>query len=370
MVLAMQEIPDSLSSPLPGGVASVVRFLFGIPQWFQIVGAIVGVLVALAVVVLLWRRRAPIIGWVRTRSRPVTIALVTAVVLLLVAGAAFGVVSWNYMMHDNDFCTGCHVMSPAFAKFTSSEHAQLNCHDCHNQPLTASMRQLYLWVLERPEEIGPHAPVPNRVCAECHVQADPDSTWQRISRTAGHRVHLESDSAALGDVMCVTCHGVQVHRFVPPDETCGQSGCHDPVTTRIELGQMANQTTLHCITCHDFTAQVGEGTPRAAAEQGLVPTMEQCFSCHDMQQLLTAFDAQQDPHEGVCGMCHNPHDQQTTEPSWQTCTGAGCHENVETLTPFHRGLHAGAIRNCGNCHEAHTWEVEGVDCRSCHRNLR
>lgn len=365
-----QEIPDTLSSPLPGGVNAVVRFLFAVPQWLQIGGAVAGVIVAGVVVWLLWRRRARIIGWLRTRPVPVLAGLAAVVALFVVAGTAFGFASWNYIQHDNGFCIGCHVMGPAFAKFSSSEHAQLQCHDCHQQPISASMRQLYLWVLERPEEIGEHAPVPTRVCAECHIQEDPDSTWQHIVNTAGHRVHLESDSSALADVQCVTCHGIEVHRFVPPDRTCGQSGCHEPVDTRIQLGNMADQTGLHCVACHEFTAEVGgQATTEVAAER-LVPATQQCFGCHDMQRLMSAFDAQNDPHDGVCGTCHNPHEQPAPSAAWRTCASSGCHDQVETLTSFHRGLHAGTLEKCETCHRAHTWEVAGTDCRSCHTVLR
>jgi nitrate/TMAO reductase-like tetraheme cytochrome c subunit len=365
-----QEIPDSLTSPMPGGVAAVVRFFFQVPQWLQIGGAVLAALVAAAVVFLLWRHRAGVFAWFRARPAPVLIAFGTVLILFIVGSAAFGVVSWNYVQHDNGFCTGCHVMGPAFAKFSQSEHSQLTCHDCHQQPITASMRQLYLWVLERPEEIGPHAPVPNRVCAECHIQENPDSTWQRISATAGHRIHLESDSSRLAEVMCVTCHGVEVHRFVPPDLTCGQTACHEPIDTRVRLGAMASQTGVHCVTCHEFTAEVSETAPRQVAAERLVPATQQCFSCHDMERLLTAFDAQQDPHKGVCGTCHNPHTQPTPVHAWESCGAAGCHAQVDTLTPFHRGLHQGTLAQCGTCHTAHTWEVRGTDCRACHKTLR
>jgi nitrate/TMAO reductase-like tetraheme cytochrome c subunit len=365
-----QAIPDTLRSPLPGGVSAVVRFFFGVPQWLQIGGAIFGALAALGVLVVLWRKRAPIIGWFRTRSRLAWAAMIAGVAAFAVASAAFGVVSWDYMQHDNGFCTGCHVMGPAFQRFADSEHSRLNCHDCHQQPIMASMRQLYLWVLERPEEIGAHAPVPNRVCGECHIRDDPDSTWQRIVATAGHRVHLESDSSRLREVMCVTCHGLDVHRFVPADQTCGQSGCHEPVSTRVRLGAMANQTSLHCVTCHEFTAEVGEQVPLQAAQQRLTPSMQQCLGCHSMPGLMSAFDAQQDPHKGTCGTCHNPHIQATPERAWTSCATSGCHAQADTLTPFHRGLHAGTLAKCNTCHVAHTWEVRGTDCRSCHKVLR
>lgn len=365
-----QAIPDTLHSPLPGGVNTLVRFLFQVPQWIQIGGAILGVVVGIGLAVWLWRQRMPIWTWLRTRSAFVLTLMVAGVAVLAVAGAAFGFASWHYMQHDNGFCIGCHVMGPAFQRFTSSEHSQLECHDCHQQPITASMRQLYLWVLERPEEIGEHAPVADAVCARCHIQEDPDSTWQRISVTAGHRLHLESDSSALEGAQCVTCHGVEVHRFVPPDETCGQSGCHAPESTQIRLGAMAQQTMLHCVVCHEFTAVIGERAPQQTVATGLVPGSEQCLGCHAMAQVMADFEVAADPHEGDCGMCHNPHTQETPAGAVTTCGNAGCHAQVDTLTPFHRGIHAETLANCVSCHAAHTWTVNGSDCRACHRVIR
>ena len=201
--------PDSVvvESPLPGGAATVARFLLNtVPQWVQIGGVIVAALVAVLVVVLVYRRRRPIITWVNAKSRPAKVGLGIVTVLLLVAVAGAGAATWNYTQHSNAFCTGCHVMKPAFQRFATAEsgHTDLSCHDCHQQPVSASVRQLYMWVAERPEKIGAHTKLENAVCERCHVTAD-TAKWQRIAATAGHRVHLESDS--LDGIQCVTCHG-------------------------------------------------------------------------------------------------------------------------------------------------------------------
>ena len=172
--------------------------------------------------------------------------MAAAAAVLVIGAAGFGTVSWNYMQHDNAFCTGCHIMKGPFQRFTGSKHDSLSCHACHQQSIFASARQLYLWVADRPQQISMHAKVPTRVCAGCHVQGDKEKEkWKRIATTAGHRVHLESDSSALRNVQCTTCHGLEVHRFVPVDSTCGQSGCH--ISTEIRLGKMAGQTGFHCI---------------------------------------------------------------------------------------------------------------------------
>jgi hypothetical protein len=366
----LQEIPvpEAIESPLPGGLASVVRFFLNFPQPLQIAGVVVGAMLALVVSVVLWRRRAAVWTWLTTRPRVAYAWAGGLGAILVVSGAGAGLLGWNYVQHDNGFCTGCHVMGPAFVKFTQSEHSQLECHDCHTQPISASARQLYLWVLERPEDIGEHAPVATEVCARCHIQDDPEETWQAIAATQGHQVHLTSDDSALANVQCVTCHAPALHRFAPAEATCAQSGCHLPAETNIVLGAMAgSETTMHCLGCHQYTAPaVADGQIGAG---GIVPPLEACGGCHGMQPIIAEFMPGNDPHQAVCGACHNPHNQTTPAAALETCASAGCHSDPEALTPFHRGLHEGVVENCATCHSAHDFVADGADCRSCHTDL-
>jgi nitrate/TMAO reductase-like tetraheme cytochrome c subunit len=354
-------------SPLPGGVAAVVRYLFNLPRWFQIWGFVAGVLVALAILVLLWRRRRRIVAWFAALPRAMILGLGATAVVIVAGLAVLGRVSWNYTQHNNDFCVSCHVMTTSYERFQRSEHRKLQCHDCHQQSIFASVRQVYYWVAERPAEIPPHAKVPTRVCARCHIQGEADSTWKRVIATAGHSVHLESGNPRLRGVQCVTCHGTELHHFLPVESTCGQSGCHAGIA--ITLGKMAGQTQLHCVTCHRFTAPVAEHLSPDSAAKVLMPATQECLGCHAMQRVLADFDVTRDPHHGQCGWCHNPHEQRTPAAAFTSCTTADCHARPDTLTPLHRGLHAGVLAKCGDCHEAHTWTVKGTACLQCHRDI-
>lgn len=348
--------------PLPGGIAAVLRLLFNLPPWLQISGAVVGGTAAAGVLTLLWKRRAALLAWLLSRQRGVKLALAAGAAAVALGAGGAGGAGWHYMQHDNGFCTGCHVMGPAFQRFTQSEHDTLECHQCHQQSMFASMRQLYLWVAERPQQIGPHAKVPNRVCAGCHVTGQRE-VWQRIASTAGHRTHLESDSAALKNVQCVTCHGLEVHRFAPVDSTCAQAGCH--VSVRIQLGKMARQTSLHCVACHRFTAEVPALATRDSARGTLVPAQKQCFACHEMRTRLADYDPGRDPHGGTCGMCHNPHAQRTTAEAATRCASAGCHADWRKV-PFHVGLRHRRVERCITCHEPHQARIDASDCAGCH----
>ena len=359
-------------SPLPGGVARLVRFLLNtVPQWVQIGGVFLGVVVAALVIWFLYTRRVAIGAWLASRTSGVKLAIAATAVVVIAGTAALGTVTWNYTQHSNDFCVGCHIMNPSFRKFgdSTNKHAKLSCHDCHQQSLYASARQVYLWVAERPEKIGPHAKVPNKVCENCHVTKD-TATWQRVASTAGHRVHLESDSSSLKNIQCIKCHGVELHRFTSVNETCGQSGCHKPSETNIALGKMAEQTDLHCISCHAFTADVPLLATRDSARGTLVPGKPECLGCHKMQKVLADFDAAKDPHGGKCGTCHNPHVQKTAAAAANSCTTSGCHANWRD-TPFHVGAtHKQIASRCLTCHLPHAAKVDASDCEGCHRSVR
>jgi hypothetical protein len=218
------------------------------------------------------------------------------------------------------------------------------------------------------------------------VQRDPARNWQQIVATAGHTVHLLSDTAQRLNVQCVTCHGVTAHRFQPTSRTCGQDGCHE--TVEVKLGKMAEQTDMHCAACHQFTAPVRAltdvpdvvgvagvplapgGAPHAdSARAAFSPTHEQCLSCHQMRAQMAEFIPRRDPHLGQCGMCHNAHTQTTPAAAFETCANAGCHQRADTLSAFHRGLAHAALNDCGQCHEAHTWHVSGTACLRCHREI-
>jgi nitrate/TMAO reductase-like tetraheme cytochrome c subunit len=297
--------------------------------------------------------------WARV-TRRWRIALVAGFTLALGVASLAGYRQWHYMQHDNRFCTSCHLMVDPFQRFSRSVHAKLECHNCHEGRVPEQLHQLWLTAVESPTAIGRHARVPNEVCAKCHVTGD-STRWKIIAATAGHRMHLESKDPRLRGMRCVECHGVSLHEFAPVDRTCGQSGCHDHNT--IHLGGMGQVSELHCTTCHNFLAEARTfavdslGTP-------LTPAAAQCLACHTMQEKMKAMDIGRDPHNGVCGDCHNPHTQ--TKPQDVNCTNTGCHAGWQRVS-FHNGVpHP---ERCTTCHQPHSWRVEGQQCVRCHANI-
>jgi len=374
-----------VKSPLPDPLVPIVQWFFQKPGWLMLGGIVVGAIVAAILLVWLWRRRQPLWHWLATRDRGIKLALGTVLVLLLALVGAAGFKSYHFMMHDNSFCQGCHVFVPSGRIVTrpdtgtylpvralEGKHDTLSCHACHPFELRAQTLELIGWMTNRPDKVPPHAKVPRRICEQCHVRGEAKETWKRIATTAGHRVHLESDSLK-GKVQCLNCHALTAHRFAPTDSTCAnQQGCHLTQEVTVKLGKMRGQADMHCNTCHQFTADVPLlATPDSAAGT-LTPATKQCASCHAMQKKLLAigFDAAKDPHGGTCGMCHNPHTNVKPADAIKSCASAQCHATWRDVA-FHSGAaHRRVAQQCVLCHAPHAARVDASDCSGCHNTVR
>jgi hypothetical protein len=379
-------------SPLPDPMVPIVQWIFQRPGWVMVGGIVLGAGVALAALLLAWRRRQAIRTWLATRERGAKLAMIGAVgmVLLLIVGTGFK--AYDYMMHDNDFCAGCHIFVPSGQAFVrpdtgtyllvhriEGKHDSLSCHACHPFEIKAQTKELVAWMLARPDQIPLHGKVPREICEDCHVTGPAKDTWKRVTTTAGHRTHLESDSAALKDVACLTCHARTAHRFQPADTTCAQQGCHFTDSVRIRLGRMSsrfdpgkplpNEEMLYCNSCHQFTVDA----QFLAADSALAllrPGSRQCFGCHEMRTLLATYDPAREPHGGGCGMCHQPHTDVKPTDALKSCAEAQCHADWRDVD-FHTGsAHRRVAQRCETCHEPHAARVDASDCVGCHKEVR
>lgn len=369
-------------SPLPDPLVPVVQFIFQQPGWLLGLEMVVGGVAAFLIVRTMWVRRLWMFGWFRSAPRGAQAMFVGANLAIVLIGMGTAGYGYHYMMHDNDFCKGCHIFVPSgqawvrpdtgnylLVNALEGKHDTLQCHACHAFELRAQAKEMLLWIADRPQAVPPHGRVPQEVCERCHVQGEGKAKWQRVASTTGHSVHLAQDSSAHGGrIQCLTCHARSAHRFVANDSTCAMHGCH--VSNEIRLGRMAGQSEMHCTLCHQFTAertfQVGVDT----AKRMMIPGEAQCTACHGMQQLTARFDFARDPHGAQCGTCHDPHRQSRPRDADSTC--ASCHTKWREI-PFHTGaLHRGVVRPtaCTACHQPHAARVDASDCTGCHREMR
>jgi hypothetical protein len=303
------------------------------------------------------------VRWYSGLARGWLIALTSLVLLVAVTGSVGMYRVYDYVQHDNDFCTGCHLMQDPFERFAKSAHRGLGCKACHRPNIWQRSTMGLIQIVERPDSLTRHAEVPSELCAECHVDGNPEE-WKLIAQSAGHRVHLESDNPKLAKIECLTCHGAGVHEFATSDKSCGQSECH--TDTRIQLGGMS-KLAIHCASCHDFNKPVPVKASADSITHSLRPARSDCFGCHEMRAKLANALPKDEPHNAVCGTCHNPHEQNTPAAAVTTCANGGCHQHVDTVTAMHRDLSPGVLQNCTACHVAHSWKVKGSECSSCHK---
>ena len=378
LLVLLQQNPDAhygggTASGLKAGATTdfagkLFRFLLtDVPQWVQIAGIIVGGPIALIVAWQAWKNRLRIWAWFNERSRIYKLGIVASLGFVALIGGFVGLYNYNYVMHKNDFCQSCHIMDTAWNRFQVSAHKDLQCHACHRQPLWVSSKELFWWVLERRMAVPTHDKVPTTVCSECHVRPKTDSSRTNVLMTAGHVLHMKSDSSALKNVQCVSCHGRDFHLFRPNNATCSQGGCHEGKV--VKLGAMSGAKFLHCTTCHDFRTRVQAGANRADVKQAVAPKSLGCSACHEMAEKVLKWNLAADPHKGSCGSCHNPHKQEKPVEAYKSCASAQCHASADTLTAFHRGLGTHRLDDCGACHQAHSWKVKGTDCLACHKTI-
>ena len=123
---------------------------------------------------------------------------------------------------------------------------------------------------------------------------------------------------------------------------------------------------------HRFTAEVPVLATRDSAQGALTPGERQCFSCHEMRSRLEGMNADpgRDPHNGTCGMCHNPHTDVKPSDALKSCTDAQCHADWRDVA-FHVGkAHRKVAERCRTCHEPHSARVDASDCTGCHTAVR
>jgi hypothetical protein len=80
--------------------------------------------------------------------------LILALFLVIVGGGGFVAYKfYDFTQNNPKFCVGCHLMQPAYDAWASSEHKQLNCHDCHHLTIPEQNQLLISFVLHRPTKV-------------------------------------------------------------------------------------------------------------------------------------------------------------------------------------------------------------------------
>lgn len=317
------------------------------------------------------------------RNRWPLVAGITLIALIaLYAGA-------SAYTNRSAFCNSCHEMTPYYAAWEASPHADVSCVRCHVDPgivagfahKFVALREVWVHFTGDPTFPMPDVELPNARCTACHDGTiDPeiagfDHEEHRRGRTCktchddvGHLVTADAlDKAGIlnaevqaqrdsrsgivvgngvpleghAEVGCSRCHDM-------PASTCG--ACHEPPEDHFGRPCMnchvpESWAFLHplappsCVLCHDRPKDHADGQCSICHAVGVSwafvhPVSAECGSCHTPPK---------DHYAGTCAACHSP-----TIPFAQT-----------------KFIHPGAGASCTDCHERPAGHPAGA-CATCH----
>ncbi|MGC2424124.1 MAG: cytochrome c3 family protein [Nitrospirota bacterium] len=301
------------------------------------------------------------------------VAALAAVVLILLSAGGYGAYRlWDYKENNPSFCTGCHLMSEAFHKWSVSEHKGVNCHECHHLTLMEQNQLMVSLVLHNPKVVpARHGKVivPWEYCVKCHWETNPKyPNAPNISDSPVHAKHFFSEK-----LECSGCHGYRLHQFTVEPRFCVKCHPHNAEVHGMEgmacLACHTDKTASlkpnrdKCLTCHGNDEQ----RARIAAEPKTVDTRHFTATADEIAiaSKLTTF-----PADGAmkfdCNMCHKPHGKlKLSAPA--DCLP--CHRNI--MTTGKHAAHLSMGLKCFDCHKAHLWKVtkemgKSAKCTQCH----
>ncbi len=256
--------------------------------------------------------------------------------LLLVLGVVIialpAIYIYDYTQNNPKFCTTCHLMNEAYETWEASAMHDLNCHTCHETDMVTSISHVVEVLTKNPQEVTKTVEIDNELCENCHASEDPQ--WLNVVNTAGHKVHFFGEE---NHADCIDCHGLELHVFRPPEESCLE--CHDP-----ESVHASDTMHVDCMNCHQFLV---EG-------RSLEPAREDCLECHSGMEEAVFSVVVQAHENSTCTQCHNPHGEVTQVEC------SLCHQAEE-------GLHnVSAHTDCQSCHLPHQEKPVREVCGSCH----
>lgn len=259
--------------------------------------------------------------------------LLLIVLIVVIIAVVPSVFAYDYFQNNPKFCMSCHIMNPAYEAWDQSAMHDVNCHTCHEAGIVEGLGHVVSVVTKNPQEVTLPTEVDSEICENCHASEDPK--WLQVANTAGHQVHFFGSGQP---PECIHCHGIRLHVFEPPEELCDE--CH---VETIMMG--TSEMQIHCLVCHDFTAQ----------DESLFPEREECLACHEGKETMEITFLTNAHVNATCLNCHNPH----VEEQYTSCVT--CHESPDS------GLHQlSAHDNCESCHVPHSSKDMREICISCH----
>jgi len=311
--------------------------------------------------------------WRSFRDRtPVGAKVIIAVLIIMsIIGASFtAFTTYNFTQNNPNFCKSCHIMEPAFEAWQKSEHANINCHECHHLSVKELNTLMVSAFIRRTEKVPVRYGkiiVPWKYCVECHWEENPEyPNAKKINGSTFHAKHYFMEK-----IECSKCHGYRVHKFTLEERYC--ITCHKGREVHGE-----GMASLPCLNCHT------DRTPN------LLPGTQKCLFCHGDESVrkelisdatidVTHFQPSQDvikkaikinrpadaPMQFFCYQCHKPHEK--VRPDYGTCIS--CHSQIVNVGKHKLHIQTVGLE-CKSCHKEHVWRVTRDSakkiCTTCH----
>lgn len=326
----------------------------------------------------IWEKvRGLVVSFIQKLKEPIplkTKILILSPVVIVVLGGAFGAYRvYNYTQNNPNFCVGCHIMQPAFASWSQSEHKDINCHECHHLSVTEMNQLLISFVLHRPTAVPERhgkVIVSDHYCNKCHSEG----AATKINRSLFHAKHVYMEQ-----IGCTQCHGELkpnkegLHRFLPSEKFClkchperqvhgeGMGGlacinCHTERTTDFRPGRKK------CLYCHG----TDESVRNELIKDGTIDVRYFKPSASTLKKAKKITFTAKSPMQINCYECHKPHTQGKLKPNEEDCLR--CHPGIRKIGK-HK-VHLNMDMQCKQCHQPHEWKVtEAVaksECVKCH----
>jgi Cytochrome c3 len=301
--------------------------------------------------------------------------LIIGSILIFVLGSSFAAYkTYDFTQNNPKFCAYCHLMDPAYSSWATSEHNNVNCHECHHLAVPELTELLVSFVLKNPSVVPERHKkdfiVDQKFCNKCHTQGNAI----KINNSRFHATHV-----FMQKLECTECHGEikpdksGLHRFLPTEKFClkchtdkqvhgeGMGGlaclnCHTEKTTNLRPGRDK------CLYCHGTDEKLRKDLIAAG-------TIDVKYFKPDAGLIKKAFKikfTKQSPMQIPCYECHQPHTAGKIKPGNTDCLR--CH--ASTVNVGKHGSHLAMGMNCKDCHKPHLWKVTEQsarkDCVTCH----
>jgi len=203
---------------------------------------------------------------------PLLVFMIPSMITGGVVGVYPGYKFYEFVWKDARFCTSCHIHDYASVAWETSSHGKLTtCHDCHHQPLREYLREIIVFLTDKPSlpQDLTHVPyVPNNICQSCHV-SNPNGTFSFSGPMAKEDIHLlpKVDQMHLHKVhLSAKTKAKPLKEYRQPEELKEKAITSQP---SIERGK---ERLVSCSDCHS-------GPARRAHSFSVMDMV--CLPCHN-----------------------------------------------------------------------------------------